>query len=91
MISIPMPCLHPVLAQIITYLELAWMEFTLVVRIHGDSDLVRIEVFGRPSPEFAETVHIVCDCLDFNPICYRDRATLLSHISREGMQSPLMF
>ena len=48
------------------------MEFTLVVRVHGDSDLVRIEVFGSPSPEFAKAVHIVRYSLDFNPMRYRD-------------------
>ena len=66
------------------------MEFTLVVRVHGDSDLICIEVFGCPSPEFAKAVHIVRYSLDFNAICYRDRPTLLGHIPREGMQSPLM-
>ena len=66
------------------------MEFPCVVRVHGDSDLVCIEVFWRPSPEFAETVHIVRDSLDFNPVSDRDRATFLGHIAREGMQGSLM-
>ena len=65
-------------------------KFPYVVRVHGDSDLVRIEVFWRPSPEFAETVHIVRDSLDFNPMRDRDRATFLGHVSREGMQGSLM-